>query len=310
MCGGFKKVEYTFGGEYDGSGNKGHVSNWKKSDMLGNTDDSVDPQRVPHKMYQHVASRGTCVDLPAPTGPTQQPTPTPTKAPSPPTTPRPTYVPDIAEYDANLGAPKCDLLTSNCKSGKLLIGRGNIAGGAEPNRPNTMDDCTDGNGGTYKSDESIESIELKTLSGNKFQAGEEVEISVQVYPWMDGSKDYLDLWYAEDAEDPIWQYIDTEQPFDGGLSTITATYTLPNSQKAQAVRAVFRYSQSGAAASSACPGGSWTDVDAISFVTVESEQLEEPNDGETVDGDGDTEGKKRRGGKKKKKGKKGKKHED
>mmetsp|Transcript_20667 Transcript_20667/g.34058 ORF Transcript_20667/g.34058 Transcript_20667/m.34058 type:complete len:644 (-) Transcript_20667:56-1987(-) len=307
-CGGFKKVEYTFGGEYDGSGSKSLVSNWKKSEKLEGTTASVEPQRVPHKMYQHISSRGSCVAV-QPMGPTPMPTPAPTKVPSPPTTPRPTYVPVIAQYDENLGGPKCSTLTSHCKSGDLLKGRGNISGGVEPNRPNSMDDCTDGNGGTYKSDESIEAIELQTLSGNKFQAGEEVEISVQVYSWMDGSKDYLDLWYAEDASDPIWQFIGTEQPIGDGFRTITATYVLPNSKKAQAVRGVFRYSQIGAAASSACPGGSWTDVDTLSIVTIESEGLEEPTDGGTVDGDGSTEGKKkRRGGKKKKK--KGKNHED
>ncbi|KAL7492436.1 hypothetical protein ACHAWT_004627, partial [Skeletonema menzelii] len=69
-CGGFKKVEYTFGGEYDGSGSKSLVSNWKKSEKLEGTTASVEPQRVPHKMYQHISSRGSCVAVPAPVGPT------------------------------------------------------------------------------------------------------------------------------------------------------------------------------------------------------------------------------------------------
>ncbi|KAL7497448.1 hypothetical protein ACHAWT_005631 [Skeletonema menzelii] len=243
--------------------------------------------------------------------PTQAPTSAPTSNPTTSPSFKPTAGPEIAQYHKNLGGPKCSTLTSHCKSGDLLRGRGNLPGGGEPNTPNSLDDCTDGNGGKYTFDESIEAIELQTLSGNKFQAGEEVEISVQVYSWMDGSKDYLDLWYAEDASDPIWQFIGTEQPIGDGVRTITATYVLPNSKKAQAVRGVFRYSQSGAAASSACPGGSWTDVDTLSIVTIESEGLEEPTDGGTVDGDGSNEGKKRRGGKKKKKKKKkGKNHED
>jgi len=64
MCGGFQKVEYTFGGEYDGSGSKSDLSNWKRSDKLdGST--STDPQRVPHKMFQHVSTRGDCVAVPS-----------------------------------------------------------------------------------------------------------------------------------------------------------------------------------------------------------------------------------------------------
>eukprot|EP00984_Skeletonema_dohrnii_P035982 scaffold36441_cov150-Skeletonema_dohrnii-CCMP3373.AAC.1 len=278
MCGGFRKVEYTFGGEYKGSGNKSQLSNWKRSNKLGNTKTSTDPQRVPHKMRQHVSTRGNCVALPPPAGPTSEPTPAPTKPPSPPTTPPPTFEPEVAEYDEELGGPKCSSLTSHCKSGNLLEGRGTFSGKPESNTPNSMDDCVDGNGGAYEDDESIEAIELKTLSGNRFQAGEEVQISVKVYAWGNGDKDYLDLWYAEDASDPEWQLIGTKQPSGGGHNTITATYDLPNSNKVQAVRGVFRYSQSGAAASSACPGGSWTDVDAISIVTVESEGLEEPSD--------------------------------
>lgn len=307
LCGGFSKVEYTFGGEYKGSGNKNQLDNWKKSDKLGNTDTSTKPQRVPHKMHQHVSSRGNCVALPPPTEKTIRPTPVPTKQPSPPTTPAPTHAPETAKYDENLGGPKCSSLTSHCMSGDLLIGRGTIAGKNEPNRPNSMDDCVDGNGGEYKNDESIDSIELKTTSGNAFQAGEEVEVSVKVYSWGEGTKDYLDLWYAEDASDPDWKFIDTKKPAGGEFSTITATYVLPSSNKAQAIRGVFRYSSTGAAASNACPGGSWTDVDAISFVTIESEGLEEPTERE-ANGEGTTEKKERRGGKKK--GKKKKNHED
>jgi len=299
MCGGFRKVEYTFGGEYDGIGSKSDLSSWKRSDKLeGST--STNPERVPHKMYGHVSTRGDCV-IPQPVGPTPMPTPAPTRPPSPPTTQRPTFEPDIAEYDASLGGPKCSSLTSHCKSGDLLKGRGTVAGKEEPNKPNSKDDCVDGNGGQYKLDESIEVIELKTVSGNRFQKGEEVEISVEVFAWGQGTNDYLDLWYAEDADDPDWKYITTEQPTRGGISTITATYVLPDSKKVQAVRGVFRYSQNGAAPSSACPGGAWTDVDAISIVTVESEKLEEPEEPTGGNGDTETTTTKKLGGHKKRK---------
>ena len=82
VCGGYPKVEYTFGGNYDGTGSKSQIANWKRSNKL-NTDASVNPQRVPHKMHQHIASRGSCVDVdPKPVGSTTKPTPAPTSSTS------------------------------------------------------------------------------------------------------------------------------------------------------------------------------------------------------------------------------------
>jgi hypothetical protein len=70
---------------------------------------------------------------------------------------------------------------------------------------------------------------------------------------------------------------------------------LPYSDKVQAVRGVFRYSQSGEAVTDPCPGGAWTDIDAISITTLDinsTKTLEEP----TTGGEDNTETKKRRGG--------------
>ena len=301
MCGGFRKVEYTFGGEYSGSGDMSKLVNWKRNEKLKG-DTSTNSQRVPHKMHEHVSSRGNCVVPPVPAGPTPKPTPAPTKPPSPPTTTPPTFEPEIATYNANIGGPKCSSLTGNCKSGDLLKGRGKMSEKNELNNPNSLDNCPDGNSGAYENDESIEVIEVKTVSGNEFKAGEEVEISVQVYAWGNGEKDYLDFWHTIDASNPVWQEIEfNKQPGGGGFQTIKANYVLPASAKVQAVRAVFRYSQSGAAAGSACPGGSWTDVDTVSFVTAESVNLDQPLDGETENDEGSTEKKNRNGRHKEKK---------
>lgn len=277
MCpGGFNNVANTFGGTYNKSGNN-DLSSWAFSDKL-NAGGSQNPQRVPRTMRQHVSTRGSCVNVPAPAGPTQKPTPVPTKAPSPPTTPRPTIEPDIAEYDATLKAPLCDTATSHCSSGSsILKGRGTVAGGNEPNQPNTIDSCADGSSGSYKNDESVESLDLRTVEGGYFEAGAEVEVTAEVYAWGNGGKDYADFWFAKDASNPEWQYITTKQPTTGGFSKIKATFELQKSSTRQAVRVCFRYSQSNnGSPGSACPGGPWTDCDDLAFSTVESEGLFAP----------------------------------
>jgi hypothetical protein len=74
MCsGGFNNVANTFGGTYNKSGNN-NLSSWAFSDKLV-PGGSQNPQRVPQTMRQHVSTRGSCVNVPAPAGPTQKPTP-------------------------------------------------------------------------------------------------------------------------------------------------------------------------------------------------------------------------------------------
>lgn len=68
----------------------------------------------------------------------------------------------LALYDPSYGAPRCSVWGTECSSGELLAGRGTMTGGNEPNAPNTIDGCQDGNSGTYKSDESLEKIVVRS----------------------------------------------------------------------------------------------------------------------------------------------------
>jgi len=173
--------------------------------------------------------------------------------------------PQTATYDPSLTVPKCSF-GSSCDSGTLLNGRGTIAGGNEPNRPNTLNSCTDGNSGTYHSDESIDKIVVRRASGgvHDLTEGEVVTIEATVWCWSTGSSDRIDFYYASDASNPVWNQIGQRQVCPGGGSQIvTATYTLPQGAT-QAVRVNLMYG-SNVASAAKCVSGSWDDVDDLAI---------------------------------------------
>ena len=195
-------------------------------------------------------------------------TPPPTPAPTLPPTPMPTNDgpsgPQTASYDADLGAPKCSYGVS-CDSGAALLnGRGSIANGNELHAPNTLDTCTDGNSGSYHSDESVDRIVVTRASGGAadLTEGDEVTVSANVWCWNTGTSDYIDFYYASDATNPVWTQIGERQPCpDGGAQTVTASFTLPQGSL-QAVRANMMYG-SGSPGLNSCTSGSYDDTDDL-----------------------------------------------
>ncbi len=171
--------------------------------------------------------------------------------------------PQTAVYDSGLGAPKCSVAGSSCDSTTLLDSRDNLSP-AEPNQPNTLDVCSDGTSGSYHNDESNDRIVVSTLDGGNFTEGDTVEIAATVYAWSTGSSDHLDLYYAADANNPVWTLITTINNPGSGVQTLTAQYVLPAGGM-QAVRANFRYNGS----ASPCSPGTYDDHDDLVF-TVEA----------------------------------------
>jgi hypothetical protein len=197
--------------------------------------------------------------------------PTPAPIPSPPPTQIPTNVspsgPQTAIYDPTLKAPKCSF-GSSCDSGTLLNGRGTIANGNEPNQPNTLNSCVDGNNGSYHGDESIDKIVVSRASGGvgDLTVGELVTITATVWCWSTGTSDYIDFYYANDATNPVWNQIGLRQTCPGGgLQTVTASYTLPQGA-IQAVRVNLMYGSNTPTAAK-CVSGSYDDVDDL-VITV------------------------------------------
>jgi subtilisin family serine protease len=147
-----------------------------------------------------------------------------------------------AQYDPTLMAPICGLGASSCDSGTLLTGRGTIAGGAEPNQPNTiLNSCMDGASGTFHVDESNDRIRVSTLDGEPFGTGKIVRIDVSAWIWQSSpAADHLDLYYTANAASPSWTHLATLTPSVGGLQNFSASYVLPSGLY-QAVRARLRF---------------------------------------------------------------------
>jgi hypothetical protein len=200
-------------------------------------------------------------------GGTKKPTQSPVSTP-PPTNP-PGGGPQQASYDASLTIPRCIAYGSSCDSLGLLNGRGSMRYGNEPNRPNTLNSCADGNSGTYHSDESADKIVVRsgevdgTGSGVDMVEGGRATIEATVWAWSTGTSDYADFYYAADASNPEWKYIGTKQPGGGGLRVIKMAYNLPQGTN-QAVRVSFRY-RGVQGSNGACSGGYYDDNDDLAF---------------------------------------------
>ena len=167
-----------------------------------------------------------------------------------------------AVYNTTLKAPSCATAGSSCDSGaSLLLGRANLSGGVEPHQPNTINSsCADGTSGTFHSDESNDRIKVATTDGTSMAAGKTVTVTATVWAF-DGTSDALDLYYAPNANSPVWTPIQTSiVPTAAGVNVLTATYTLP-SGSSQAIRANFRYQGS----ASSCSTGAYDDHDDLIF---------------------------------------------
>ncbi|MGB7220414.1 MAG: S8 family serine peptidase, partial [Vicinamibacterales bacterium] len=170
----------------------------------------------------------------------------------------------FATYDATLKAPKCGPGASGCDSGTLLVGRDTMAGGAEPNQPNTiLNACSDGTLGIFHVDESNDRIRISTLDGTPFATGKTVRIDATVWVFSAESDD-LYLYYSSNpsAPSPTWTFLTVLVPPATGARTLSATYTLP-SGSLQAVRAAFRFGS--ASITNGCASGPYNDHDDLIF---------------------------------------------
>jgi leucyl aminopeptidase len=165
---------------------------------------------------------------------------------------------NTATFDATLKAPKCATAGTGCDAGTLLNGRGAL--GPEVNKPNTIGaTCVDGTSGTYHSDESIDGLTVTSTGGTNMAAGQQVRIDAKVWAYSTTS-DKLDLYYAANANSPVWTLIGSYSPSSTGSTTISATYTLPTGAL-QAIRANFRYQGT----TSSCSTGAYDDHDDLIF---------------------------------------------
>jgi leucyl aminopeptidase len=109
-------------------------------------------------------------------------------------------------------------------------------------------------------DESNDALKVETVDGTTLAAGKQVRVTATVYAWSTGSSDRLDLYYAANANSPVWTLIGTFTPPGGGVRSMSATYTLP-AGSLQAIRAQFRYGGT----ASTCTAGANNDRDDLVF---------------------------------------------
>jgi methionine-rich copper-binding protein CopC len=168
-----------------------------------------------------------------------------------------------ATYNSTFKTPACGSVGSGCDSGpSLLLGRDTLAGGSEPNQPNTINSsCADGTSGTFHSDESNDRLIVQTTDGSNMAPGKTVKVSSTVWAYSGYTSDHLDLYYAANASSPTWVLIGTINPTAAGAQVLSANYTLPSGGSNQAVRAQFRYNGS----VSSCTTGSYNDHDDLVF---------------------------------------------
>ena len=90
--------------------------------------------------------------------------------------------PQLADFDSDFRAPRCETLGSSCDSGDtLLLGVGSLfQGGPEPNAPNTLDNCIDSYDSVFQRDESIDRLIVKSIDGGIMTAGRMIEVEATV----------------------------------------------------------------------------------------------------------------------------------
>ena len=172
---------------------------------------------------------------------------------------------NTAIFNPGLQAPSCLATGRSCDSAALLNGRDTIAGGNEPNQPNTIaDSCADGTAGAYHLRESIDRLRVATLDGTQMSPGKTVRVEAFVWngsqPTL-GTRATLDLFRADDANSPLWSRFASIPAPQKGPNTLSATFTL-TAGPLQAVRARFGYRGGG----SPCATGAYDDHDDLIFV--------------------------------------------
>jgi hypothetical protein len=174
--------------------------------------------------------------------------------------------PGNAAFDATLKAPRCTTVSSFCDTGgSLILGRAAIPGGPELNTPNTLGaTCLDGTAGSFHSDESIDRMRIMTVDNTPLASGKLVQVDTTV--WAFGTSDFLDVFFAPDANNPIWTLIATlPSPATQQQIVLSTQFTLP-AATLPAIRGNWRFGE----AAGTCTVGTFDDRDDLIFAIAGS----------------------------------------
>lgn len=154
---------------------------------------------------------------------------------------------------------------------------------SEPNQPNTIGGCADGNQGNYTLDETVESITLKDLDGIKFIGGDTIEVNATIFctdysgpPDNDPSPYYLDdqinFVYTNNSASPQWRVLKNIVHCPGpGFQTVTHQFKLDNVNGTHTVRVLVVYSPGTTEYSTICGNNAngypqFSDTDDVSII--------------------------------------------
>ncbi|WP_224370454.1 Ig-like domain-containing protein [Hyalangium versicolor] len=141
---------------------------------------------------------------------------------------------NVAAYDAHFKTPACLSTGKSCDTGTLVNGRGTR--GPELNAPNTLfSSCADSNAGTYHYDESLDRVRIYTEDGSGFAPGKTVVVEATVWAYY-YEVDTIHIFYATDAEAPVWKKVGSVLPSQPGAQVHTRTFKLSAGANLQAIR--------------------------------------------------------------------------
>jgi hypothetical protein len=170
---------------------------------------------------------------------------------------------ETAVYNAGFTAPRCTSGVSPCNVPSSLINsRDNMAGASEPNQPNTLvtSSCSDGNFGTYNTNESLNSFIITDPSPPYYRPTDSVNIQADVYcdpfNWF---SDYLYVYTSPSTSSPSWSYRGNVSCPGMGSQTLNLSINLPAATGNIVVRLIFQRGAGGAA----CNPGAYNDHDDV-----------------------------------------------
>ncbi|ATB44312.1 hypothetical protein CYFUS_009799 [Cystobacter fuscus] len=164
-----------------------------------------------------------------------------------------------AIFDTQWQVPACATVGSRCDSVWLLEGRGPL--GPELHAPNTLGGgCADGTDRPALPAPALQRLAIFRSDGTAFAAGKQVTIQATVRASHQYGVEYLDLYSAADASNPVWTFLTTLHPGGSRDRVVSTTFLLPQGG-VQAIRGVYRTQGS----AQACNTGVRNDQDDLVF---------------------------------------------
>lgn len=175
-----------------------------------------------------------------------------------------------ASFSPAHSAPLCSVAQPECKTGSLVLSHGagvpSIGSPGEPNYPNTLGgSCADGTYGVFRTNPSIDYLNIATNNGGNLAPGQTVTVRAEVWIYQT-AEERFDLFHTANADanpvvwTPVANATDVSFPTSGS-HTFTTSFVLPSGGARQAIRSQLRVLGSAVP----CQTGDFNDHDDLVF---------------------------------------------